>query len=94
MMPSIVVRKNLIIFRKPHEWQLIKDQLIQEHGARIGISWVMRRELGFTVRRHQALVPTGYQRDGKPDMRYQDQIHLDFFNQSTQTWFQLRYLNL
>jgi hypothetical protein len=27
-------------------------------------------------------------------MHYEDQVHLDFYNESTQSWFQLKYLNL
>jgi hypothetical protein len=27
-------------------------------------------------------------------MHYQEQIHVDFYNQSAQSWFQLKYLNL
>jgi len=70
------------------------DQLILEHGIKISISWVMRRELGFTVRTHRALIPNDHIKPGRPDMHYEDQVCLDFFNESTQSWFVLRYLNL
>ena len=94
MLPNIIVKKNLVIFRKPEEWQTILDQLYLEYGLKIGISWVMRRELGFTVRSHRALVPnTTKPKPGRPDMHYEQQVHLDFFNESTQTWFVLKYLN-
>lgn len=43
-----------MIVLTPSEWSRnIKPRLIQEYGARIMISWVCRRELGFTVREHQ-----------------------------------------
>lgn len=93
MLPNIIVKKNLVIFRNPEEWQPIMDQLYLEYGLKIGISWVMRRELGFTVRSHRALVPNEHVRKHGPDMHYEQQVHLDFFNESTQTWFVLKYLN-
>ena len=94
MKPNIIVKKNLVIFRNPEEWQNILDQLYLEYGLKIGISWVMRRELGFTVRNHRGLVPNEHVKKHGPTMHYEQQVHLDFFNESTQTWFVLRYLNL
>lgn len=95
MKPNIIVKKNLIVFRNPEEWQTILDTLYLEYGLSIGISWVMRRELGFTVRNYRALVPNDYKpKPGRPDMHYEDQVCLDFYNESTQSWFLLRYLNL
>lgn len=94
MKPNIIVKKNLVIFRNPEEWQNILDQLYLEYGLRIGISWVMRRELGFSVRNHRGLVPNEHVKKHGPAMHYEQQVHLDFFNESTQSWFVLRYLNL
>lgn len=94
MKPNIIVKKNLIVFRNPDEWKTIMDRLFLEHGLTIGISWVMRRELGFTVRNHQGLVPNENPKPGRPTMYYEDQVCLDFYNESTQSWFMLRYLNL
>lgn len=94
MTSNIIVKKNLVIFRIPEEWQDILDQLYLEYGLKIGISWVMRRELGFTARNHRALIPNDHTKPGRPDMHYEQQVHLDFFNESTQSWFVLRYLNL
>lgn len=93
---KITVKKNLIIFHKPEEWELISAQLIKEHGASIMISWKMRRELGFQVRFHQGLE---LRKDAElvPDLKhryyYQDQVHLDFFNETAQSWFILKYTN-
>ena len=51
----------------------------------------MRRELGFTYRWHNQWTTE----PGNDHLRYpQEQIHLDFYNESAQSWFQLRYLNL
>lgn len=90
---KVTIKKNLVVFHNPEEWQDIMDRLIQEHGAKIGISWVMRRELGFTVRNHQGLVANEHVKKHGPAMHYEQQVCLDFFNESTQSWFVLRYLN-
>jgi hypothetical protein len=92
------IKKNLIIFHTPSDWEHISQQLVAEHGAMIIISWVMRRELGFQVRRHKGLEPHNKDyaelsgEDYKHQYYYQDQIHLDFFSESAQSWFQLKYL--
>jgi hypothetical protein len=92
---KVTVKKNLIIFHKPQEWETVMTGLVQEYGPKIGISWVMRRELGFVVRNYRALVPNDYKpKPGRPDMHYEDHVCLDFYNESTQSWFVLRYLNL
>lgn len=93
MLPNIIVKKNLVIFRKSEEWQPIMDRLYLEYGLKIGISWVMRRELGFTVRNHRALMPNEHVKKHGPTMHYEQQVCLDFFNESTQSWFVLKYLN-
>ena len=94
MKPNIIVKKNLVVFRNPEEWHAIMDRLFLEYGLTIGISWVMKRELGFTVRNHRGLVPNENPKPGRPTMYYEDQVCLDFYNESTQSWFVLRYLNL
>ena len=92
-MSKIIVRKNLIVFNRSEDWENIKTRLIQEYGGRIMISWVMKRELGFTVRTHQEWVE--FDKTGDRPRYYMDnQIHLDFFNESAQSWFQLKYMNL
>jgi hypothetical protein len=94
MSARVTIKPGLIEFWQPAEWQLIQDRIIQDHGVRMAISYVMRRELGFTVRRHRALVPNDPQhiyKDG-PSMHYEEHICLDFFNDAAQSWFQLKYL--
>lgn len=89
------IKKNLIIFHKPEEWGEISCQLVAEHGASILISWKMRRELGFQIRHHKGLVPRPaafFEEDNEQRFYYQDQVHLDFFSESAQSWFQLKYL--
>jgi hypothetical protein len=64
------------------------------------LSWVCKRELGFTVRRHKGLEehPKEIWEVMKSEgwhqrHHYQEQIHLDFYSESAQTWFVLKYLN-
>jgi hypothetical protein len=91
---KITVKPRLITFHKPREWEPIWDRILEEHGARMAIRWVMQRDLGFTVRHHRGLVPNlpGQSWRGGSNMHYEDQIHLDFFTDAAQSWFQLRYL--
>jgi hypothetical protein len=39
-------------------------------------------------------VPNPNPRKDGPTMYYEDQVHLDFYSDSAQSWFQLKYLNL
>jgi hypothetical protein len=98
---KITVKKNLIIFHRPSDWDPIQDRLSKEYGAKIMISYVCKRELGFTVRRHKGLEP--HDKESWVIMKsegwdhryyYQDQIHLDFYNDAQMSWFVLKYLDL
>lgn len=64
---------------KPHVWEnKLKPKLIEEYGVKIAISWVCKRELGFTPR---------YHRDhGK------EEVHLDFYDEAMYTMFLLKYM--
>ena len=91
---KVTIKRRLIIFHKPQQWVDIQARLVADYGEKMAISFVMRRELGFSVRRHRALVPNDPQyiyKDG-PSMHYKDHIHLDFYSDAAQSWFQLRYL--
>lgn len=97
---KVTVKRNLIIFHKPSEWSDLQAQLVEDFGAKIAISFVCKRELGFTVRRHKGLVPHPVaeweiMKSQGWDHRYhyEDQVHLDFYNEAAQTWFVLKYLN-
>lgn len=91
---KVTVKKNLIIFHNPNDWQEISAQLVKEFGPSILISWKLKRELGFQVRHHKGLVQRTdqYVEDYQGQYFYQDQVHLDFFTEAAQSWFQLRYL--
>ena len=98
---KIQIKKNLIIFRKPYEWYELANHLRIEYGQSIMlISSKCKRELGFTVRHHKGLVPfdnmvtEAMKADGwKHRYHYEDQIHLDFYNEARQSFFMLKYLN-
>jgi len=97
---KITVKPGLIVFHNVKDWEPIQYQLGLDYGTKIMISYVCKRELGFTIRRHKGLVP--HPLDTWEVMKsegwnhryhYQEQIHLDFYNQAQQTWFVLKYLN-
>lgn len=89
-MQQITIKKNLIIFHRIRDWELIKDRIKEEFGPTIfAISWRLKSELGFTVRYHHGLREMESER-GR--YYYVDEMHLDFYNESALSWFQLRYL--
>lgn len=95
MTQGIVIKRNLIIFDNEDLWEPIKQKILTEYGTYLTISWVMKRELGFTVRFHQNWITVDKNHFGDdivPRRHCQNQVHLDFFNDATQSWFQLKYL--
>jgi hypothetical protein len=95
------VKKNLIIFHNVREFEELHHRLLEEYGrATMLVSWRMKRELGFTIRHHEALVQHNesnwsVMKSQGWDHRYQyeAQVHLDFFNEAQMSWFVLKYLN-
>lgn len=71
------------------DWETkIKPELVKEYGVKIYISWVMKRELGFTVRYHQQrAVGSG------TDLYYAfaKEVHLDFYDEAMRTMFLLKF---
>ena len=94
-MQKVTIKKNLIIFHDPaKDWTPIRKRLVKEYGPSINISYAMRERLGFTPRLHTAWIDGG-KGDFELEWKYpEEQIHLDFFSESAQSWFQLKYLNL
>jgi len=91
---KILLKKNLIIFKKPYEWADVKTRIEEDYGKGIFlISWRTRRELGFSVRTHTGLSPIQNDSDLVGRYYYQEEIHLDFFDESALSWFCLKYLN-
>ena len=95
---QVTTKKNLIIFHDPEDWYRVLDRLEQDFGTAIRMRHIMRRELGFTARDHRGLEPntpltlnlTDVVRD--KGYHYIQQVHLDFYNESSQSWFILKYL--
>lgn len=92
MKPKIIVKRNLIIFKKKEQWEEIWRRIIQDYGNKITISFVCRRELGFTIRTYTEWIQFDISGE-RPRYYAEEQIHLDFYNESMQSWFLLRYLN-
>lgn len=88
MSSQIIIRKNLIIFCRPGDWFEIYHQILSDFGMGMAVRTRLRRELGFTYREHTEWISEDAFK------RPQQQIHLDFYNESAQSWFQLRYLNV
>jgi len=79
---QVTVKKNLIIFHNPGEWSDIYAKILQQYGMGMAIRPRLKRELGFTYRHHRGL-----------GERLEYQVHLDFYSEAAQSWFQLKYLN-
>ena len=94
MTAKVTVKKNLIIFHRPGEWSDVYALILRDFGMGMAVRTRMRRELGFTYRHHKGLVPHEISHPSEPKMHYEDQVHLDFFDEKAQSWFQLKYLNL
>ena len=88
---DVIVKKNLIIFCSIFEWDEVWQKIIADNSPSIALSWVLKRELGFTVRQHEAWI-SYVTKMGTPSRRCIKQVHLDFFNEAALTWFQLKYL--
>lgn len=65
------------------EYMQLRERLVQEYGKRIMISWVMRRECGFTMREHKRQDAF----DNYPNSVY----CLDFYDEQMKTWYILKY---
>ena len=99
---KVTTKKNLIIFHDPDEWLTVLVRLEKDFGHAIRMRHIMKRELGFTARDHQGLEPNrpkpgsvldGYHWGTAPTgYHYEDQVHLDFYTESSQSWFILKYL--
>jgi hypothetical protein len=95
MTTGITVKTDLIIFDSEDLWEPIRKKIVAEYGPSHLFRWVSRRELGFTVRLHQHWLTIDKNSCGDditPRRHCQNQVHLDFFNSSALTWFQLKYL--
>jgi hypothetical protein len=68
-------------------WDKLKEKIIEDYGrATVLISWRLRDQLGFTVREH-----VDYQSGANGGWITGNTIRLDFWDDSMQTMFLLRY---
>ena len=102
---KVTTKKNLIILHNASDWDLLLDRLEQDFGHRIRMRHIMLRELGFVVRHHRGLAPNrkldqiwavlqsqSQVIEDAPGYHYEYQVHLDFYTESAQSWFILKYL--
>jgi hypothetical protein len=69
------------------EWNTIQDQLLDDWPrSHIILRSVMKRELGFTVRKRDVWQGSGL-------IYTTTTVYLDFFDDAKETWFALKYLN-
>lgn len=69
-----------------HDWETrIWPKITADYGIGVNISWVCKKRLGFTVRRH-----TDY-RLIDDYTNNSTSIHLDFYDQNSYTMFLLKY---
>jgi len=92
-MSKVTVKKNLIIFHNPGEWSDIYAMILRDFGMKMALRTRLRKEMGFTYRHHQGLVPVDHPTPNGPKMHYEEQVHVDFYSEAAQSWFQLKYLN-
>ena len=72
-----------------NEWIPLQQRLVEDHGLGvINISWVCRRELGFTIRHHRLWQADAYDGYGE----WENVVILDFYDPAKETWFRLKYL--
>jgi hypothetical protein len=70
---------------EPYEWSTLRLRIEDDYGNTTTlISWRLKESLGFTVRRHRYFDDdTG---------RYQEDVRLDFANETAATFFRMKYL--
>lgn len=92
-MYKTTVKKNLIVFHNPEEWSDIYATILRDFGMKMSLRTQLQKEMGFTYRYHRWLVSNEHAYEDGPNMHYEQQVHLDFFSEAAQSWFQLKYLN-
>lgn len=92
MSSQIIIKPRLIILRNAGDWHSIYSQILRDYGMGMAVRTRLRRELGFTYRMHQEWIEFD-RSDGRARKYCEEQVHLDFYNDSAQSWFQLKYMN-
>lgn len=95
------VKTQTIIFDSESDWERVRQRIIAQYGLSIVlVSWRLKRELGFTVRRHKAYLPWNKEQKDNwghtTELKYQyypvEQVHLDFYNDSSLSFFILKFM--
>ena len=76
-----------MITLESHEWSRIRKILKEEYNWKPSVFMireVMKRELGFTTR---------YHREWSNQSGYIEQVCLVFYNDASESWFRLKYMN-
>lgn len=69
------------------EWLHLRDSLVRDFGSKILISWVMRRECGFTMRTHHV-----WRKKETDHGEYSETVYcLDFYDEQMKVWYLLKY---
>jgi len=90
---KVTIKKNLIVFHNEGDWSAIYSKILADFGMGMAVRTRLRRELGFTYRNHDHWVEFDDTK-GVPRKYLTKQVHLDFYSEQAQSWFQLKYLNL
>lgn len=83
-----------MIKMKHSVWQDIMLTLTQEYKDEPSVLLIrdkMRRVLGFTQRYHKEWVEKGKREDGRAYGHYQEYTVLDFYSESAQSWFLIKF---
>ena len=81
------------MFHNEGDWSAIYSKILADFGMGMAVRTRLRRELGFTYRHHQEWITFDIT-NGRPRKYCEEQVHLDFYSEQAQSWFQLKYLNL
>ena len=93
MSSKVTIKKNLIVFHNEGDWSAIYSKILADFGIGMAVRTRLRRELGFTYRSHERWIE--FDTTGDRVRRYMvKEIHLDFYDEQAQSWFQLKYLNV
>ncbi len=79
----------------PPEWASIRRRIKEEFKLQPAVFLVreaMRRELGFTTRYHRYWKPAGNTLSYDGHGEYVEEVHLDFYDELSETMFRLKYL--
>lgn len=79
---------------KLREWNAIREELAKDFPpSTLMIRSKMKETLGFTVREHEKWIKSAIETESNNGYRLKI-ICLDFYNDSAESWFRLRYMNL